>query len=48
MLTSPSTPRKRPLKVGLHVPNSRSWEETLAMARRAAEVGSEGTLMAGC
>ncbi len=39
MLTSPSTPRKRPLKVGLHVPNSRSWEETLAMARRAAEVG---------
>jgi alkanesulfonate monooxygenase SsuD/methylene tetrahydromethanopterin reductase-like flavin-dependent oxidoreductase (luciferase family) len=31
--------RKRPLKVGLHVPNSRPWEETLAMARRAAEVG---------
>ena len=31
--------RQRPLKVGLHLPNAYPWDETLAMARRAAEVG---------
>ncbi|HEX6737897.1 MAG TPA: LLM class flavin-dependent oxidoreductase, partial [Vicinamibacteria bacterium] len=31
--------RARPLKVGLHLPNAAPWADTLAMARRAAEVG---------
>ncbi len=36
-----STPfaRKRPLQIGLHLPNAYPWEETLAMARLAAAVG---------
>src|SRR3954469_17453433 len=39
MLATPPAQCKRTLKVGLHVPNSRSWDDTLTMARRAAEVG---------
>ncbi len=31
--------RKRPLKVGIHLPITDPWAETLAMARRAAAVG---------
>ncbi len=31
--------RKRPLKVGIHLPITDSWADTLAMAQRAAAVG---------
>jgi len=31
--------RKRPLKVGIHLPITDPWAETLAMAQRAADVG---------
>jgi len=31
--------RRRPLKVGIHLPVTDSWADTLAMAQRAASVG---------
>jgi alkanesulfonate monooxygenase SsuD/methylene tetrahydromethanopterin reductase-like flavin-dependent oxidoreductase (luciferase family) len=37
--------RKRPLKVGIHLPITDPWDDTLAMAQRAAAVGFDSLWM---